>query len=130
MIELFTSIALKVGVSTSLLLAVCTQESGLRTLNNWKDPNGGSHGTCQLNHKTAKMLVPYSDMLALQQPKFNVYVAALYLKKLEDKYLYPALVVAAFNSGSPKYKNNELINKKYVASVLNMRETIYGGIEE
>jgi soluble lytic murein transglycosylase-like protein len=129
MIELFTAIAGKVGVSVSLLLAICTQESGLRNVNNFNDPRGGSHGQCQLNHKTAKMLVPYSDMLALQQPKFNVYVAALYLKKLEDKYLYPALVIAAFNSGTPKYKNNELINQKYVASVLNMRETIYGGIE-
>lgn len=131
MIELFTVIANKVGVSTSLLLAICTAESNLHNMNNFKDGNGkGSHGICMVNVNTARTLVPHADMLALQQIKFNIKIAAMYLKQKQDKYAYEDLYIAAYNAGIPIFnKRGKLINHKYVEKVLKIRENIYGELE-
>lgn len=123
MLELFTIVANKVGVNVSMLLAICTVESRLKNVNNFDDPRGGSHGVCQINGKTAKMLVPHLDILALQQPSVNVKVAALYLKQLQKRYIFDELTIAAYNTGSPKYRGDELINQAYVDKVEAIRNT-------
>jgi hypothetical protein len=129
MIELFTVIAGKVGISASLLLAVCTHESGLKNINNFTDRLEVGLGACQLHVSTARQFGKHYDMLALQQTRVNAKVAALYLKSLQKKYLYDSEVISSYNYGHVKYKNNRLVNHIYVAKVLNLRETIYGGLE-
>jgi soluble lytic murein transglycosylase-like protein len=127
MIELFTAIANQVGVSASLLISVCAVETNLRNVNNFGDANGrGSLGLCQVSVDAAKSVAPHLDGLALQQNAVNVKVAAMYLKKLENKYLFDELVIASFNAGSPRYtKSGKLRNKLYVDKVLALRESKY-----
>lgn len=118
MIELFVTISSKIGVSTSLLLAICGVESKFHNINNFNDPHGGSHGVCQINVKTAQMLLPYADKLALQQVSFNIEVSALYLKKLQKKYNNTNHIISAYNAGHVTINNGVYSNQLYVNKVL------------
>jgi soluble lytic murein transglycosylase-like protein len=122
---LISVIAKKVGVSASLLLSICTVETGLRNVNNLEDPNGGSYGVCQVSLPAARSVMPYIGILALQQPEVNIEVAALYLKKLQQKYddnIWHS--VAAYNAGTPRMVDGVYRNQKYVDKV----QKVYYGL--
>lgn len=117
MINMLVGVANTVGVNSMLLVSICNVETGMRNLNNYVDHNGPSYGVAQIKLSTARSVVPYVDVLALQQPKVNATVAAKLLKKLNKKYNNQWDAVAAYNAGSLRYKDGKLINKKYVDKV-------------
>lgn len=92
----------KVGVSSSLLLAVCNHESGGFKLNYAPDDNGSpSYGICQVKEESAKMFGFKGDPEKLMDPKVNTYYAARYLKYQESRYGNDWVkLVAAYNSGT------------------------------
>jgi hypothetical protein len=125
MIQLLTQIANQVGISSSLLLSICTVESNLKNINNYLDNVEPSFGVCQVQLSTARTIMPYVDSLALQRPRINALIAAMYIKRLEMKYDLLSEVVSAYNRGSIKRINGKLSNQKYVDNVLTYYYTIY-----
>lgn len=117
-------IAYSVGISTHLLFAICTVESGFKNVNNYTDNQGPAFGVCQLHGDTAKEMLPYVDALALMQPKVNLLVAALYLKKQQNRYGNLTDVIASYNAGSVFIVNNEYTNKEYVDKVVSVMDNI------
>ncbi len=120
MVEAILAIAKSVGISGQLLLAVCSVETNLRNVNNFADHHEGtqgSYGVCQLSLDTARQISPNIDMLALQQPKVNIRIAARYLQKLIQKYGNMLDAIAAYNAGCVKLRRGEYVNKKYVDKV-------------
>lgn len=117
MINMLVGVANTVGVNSMLLVSICNVETGMRNVNNYGDHHGPSYGVAQIKLDTARSVVPYVDVLALQQPRVNATVAAKLLKKLNKKYNNQWDAVAAYNAGSLRYKNGKLINKKYVDKV-------------
>jgi soluble lytic murein transglycosylase-like protein len=115
--SIITFAAKAAGISPSLLFAICMVESNLQPRNNFKDRYHSSYGLAQLQLPTAREVIPYIDALALQQPQVNLYIAARVLKKKLDLY-GPYFGIAAYNSGSPKFRNNKLINLNYLDKVL------------
>ena len=118
-VQILTLAAQKVGLKASLLISICTVESNLKNVSNLSDPNGGSHGICQVALTTAKEIEPKINTEKLQDPVINSNLAAKILKQKIKKYGL-ILGIASYNSGSPKYRNNKLINSNYVAKVLNL----------
>jgi hypothetical protein len=106
------------GVSASLLLSICTVETGMKNVNNYTDPHHGSFGVCQLNLKTARSIRPEVDRLALQQPSVNLEIAALYLKQLHNKYHNSHHEIAAYNAGHARLEAGIYLNQDYVNKVL------------
>ena len=123
MIELIVNISNRIGVEASILLAICSVESDLRNTINYQDGKYNSYGVCQVQRRTAQGIKPHLDAISLMIPEVNIEIAAIYLKQRIDKY-GTLKGIAAYNSGSPKYKNNELINKEYVNKVLK-RQQLY-----
>jgi hypothetical protein len=101
-----------------LLLSICNVETGLKNINHYQDHNGGSYGVAQVQLRTARGIDKHVDLLALQSPEVNITIAAKYLKQLSKRYKTDREIIAAYNAGGVYYKNNELINKKYVDSVI------------
>lgn len=113
--------AQKVGVSASLLVAICAHES------NWKNvvvPHDGgspSYGICQIKQDTAKMLGFKGKPSELMRPSVNAYYAAKYLKYQEERYGEDwCKIAAAYNAGS--YNESMVVpgkprNLKYVRRV-------------
>lgn len=103
-----------------VLVSICKVETGLKTVNNYTDPNGGSYGMCQINLNTARMIEPWMDRLALQQDIVNITTAAKYLKKLSNNTYSNAELIASYNAGSVRYTDDGLfINQEYVDNVMN-----------
>lgn len=125
MIELIVQIANQVGISSSLLLAICTVESDLRNINNYNDRVEASLGICQVQLTTARSLVPHADRLALQQVEFNLTVAALYIKKLSNKYELIDEIISSYNMGSVKKINGVYSNQSYVDKALALYYSTY-----
>ncbi len=123
MIELISTIAKQVGVSAHLLISICTVESGLRNVDNLNDGISGSFGYCQVSPAAAKDVLGFSDIKLLRTKEINVLAAALYLKSKIKKYGYVE-GIAAYNSGSPRYKDGTLVNKSYVDKVLKVKEKL------
>ena len=117
-----TAIAHQVGVSGAILLSICTVESGMRNINTFNDPHSGSFGVCSINLRTARSIKPYADRLALQQPTFNIEIAALYLKKHMNKYKNKWNAVAAYNAGHVTIADGIYSNQIYVDKV----KKVYG----
>lgn len=117
LIELITRIAIKVGIESSLLLAVANVESNVKIVNYFND-NHSSYGIMQVELRTAREILPFVDSIALQQPEVNIYVAAKYLKKMQDRYGY-IKGISAYNAGRPIESN-----KNYVKKVLDIRDTL------
>lgn len=117
MVNTLIGVANKVGVNSLLLVSICNVETGMKSVNNYKDHKGPSYGIAQIKLSTARSVEPVVDILALQQPQVNAGVAAKLLKRLEKKYGNKWDAVAAYNAGSLRYKNGVLINKKYVDKV-------------
>ena len=115
-------------ISAALLVAVCSQETGLKNITNYQDGTSDSIGVCQLKTDTANFLVDNYHLKrhitseSLSNPKTNAYFAALYLKYQLDRYnqnWYQA--VAAYNAGSyleKKRKPGYAINHWYAMKVM------------
>jgi len=96
------SVAKSVGVSGSLLLAVCSHESNGFTQNYAPmDVNSPSYGSCQLKQATVEMLGFKGDPNQLMDPQKNAYWAARYLKYQQERYGDDWVrLAAAYNAGS------------------------------
>lgn len=111
--------AKKVGVSSGLLLAICTTESGLKNINNYNDGISHSMGICQVKKSTAnwigritehKDLINYSEK-DLQDVKKNAYAAAVYLKYQVDRYQDHCKAISAYNAGKYITGNQQYVSK-------------------
>lgn len=113
---LFIKYATMYKISPILLSAVCWVESSHTNVINYNDFGSPSIGICQIKNNTAKQMGFKNARLI--NPSVNVQVAAKYLRYQLDRYKSINHAVAAYNSGSVKYKGNEFVNKKYVRKVL------------
>lgn len=108
-------------ISGSLLIAVCTHESGLTNVLVPHDGGSPTYGVCQVKEATAKMFGYKGDGKGLMNPKTNARFAALYLKYQIERYGDDWVkVVAAYNAGSyneSKKKPGCPKNLKYVRLV-------------
>lgn len=93
--------AKKAGVSGSLLLAICTHESGLNNVLVPHDGGSPTYGICQVKYDTAKMMGFTGTAEDLMVPKINAKWAATYLKFQKDRYDGDWMKsTAAYNSGT------------------------------
>jgi len=113
--------AKSVGVPGSLLLAICSYESGLKNVQVLQDHGSASYGICQVKEGTAKLVGLEVSGDGLLIPKINAEAAARYLKLQLDRYDGDwCKSVAAYNSGT--YVESKVIvgkprNFKYVKGV-------------
>lgn len=117
-----TLAAKKVGISGSLLLAICSHESGgFRFRHNPDDRGSPSFGACQVKEATAIQVGYKLTHKQLGEPKKNAMIAAKYLKWQLDRYENNyCRAVAAYNSGTfheSKKKTGLPRNLKYVEAV-------------
>lgn len=101
-ISAITLAASKVGVSSALLLAICSHESGGFRYNHNPDDRGTpSFGACQVKEATAEQVGLKLTHKQLSDPKMNAMVAAKYLRWQLDQYNNDyCRAVAAYNSGT------------------------------
>ena len=99
---LIMSAAKAVGVSGTLLLAICNHESGGFRQNYAPfDKGTPSYGSCQLKEDTALMFNFQGLPFELNDPKKNAKYSALYLKYQQDRYGEDWVkMTAAYNSGT------------------------------
>lgn len=124
---LILSIAKTVGVNASLLLAICSTETGLQNIDSFNDGNTHSIGVCQVKEDTANLVGKVYGVKDLQKaseedlrdPKKIIKAAAYYLKWQIERYEGSECIAAlAYNSGSIILnKNKKPINLKYLKSV-------------
>jgi soluble lytic murein transglycosylase-like protein len=110
-----------VGISSSLLLAVCQHESGLSNVTVENDKGTPSIGTCQVKLETAFQMGFHGTRKQLEDPKVNALYSAKYLKWQLDQYSGDVCkAVAAYNSGSyseSRHRPGVPRNIKYVKEV-------------
>lgn len=89
-------------VSSALLLAICTHESGgLKNVLVPHDSGSPTYGICQVKEGTAKMFGYKSEGTGLMDPATNATYAAKYLRYQLDRYDGNwCMSVAAYNAGS------------------------------
>lgn len=93
--------AKKAGVSGSLLLAICTHESGLNNVLVPHDGGSPTYGICQVKYETAKMMGFDGKAKDLMTPETNAKWAATYLKFQKSRYDGDWMKsTAAYNSGT------------------------------
>lgn len=93
--------AKKAGVSGSLLLAICTHESGLKNVYLHHDGGSPTYGICQIKYDTAKMVGFQGEAKDLMVPSINAQWAAAYLKFQKARYAGDWMKsTAAYNSGT------------------------------
>lgn len=113
--------AKKVGVSSSLLLAICSHESNLKNVYVKHDGGSPSIGICQIKESTAKMLGFDGDEQDLMIPYVNAKWAAEYVKWQLKRYDHDwCKTTSAYNAGS--YTESKVVpgfprNLKYVRKV-------------
>lgn len=113
--------AKKIGMSGSLLLAICTHESGLKNVLVPHDGGSPSYGICQIKYETAKMVGFTGKAKELMDPKINAQWAAAYLKFQKSRYNGDWMKsTAAYNSGT--YNESKKVpgcprNLKYIRHV-------------
>ncbi len=117
-LPILTEAAQNVGIAVQLLISVCTVESNLINTSNFKDPHGGSHGICQVSLRSAREFYPNIGINTLKIPEVNASIAAQILREKLNKYKKIELVIASYNSGSPRYNKGKLINALYVQKVM------------
>jgi soluble lytic murein transglycosylase-like protein len=130
-IQILTMTAKAVGISPSLLIAVCTTETNLRNVDVMQDGTTPSYGVCQVKLETAQWMgkvhkrprlqtFTENDMRVISN---NAKVAALYLKYQLNRYEGDhCKAVAAYNAG--RFKESQIyagvpFNWKYVEKVKN-----------
>lgn len=90
-----------VGVSPSLLLAICTHESGLKNTYVHNDGGSPSIGICQIKYNTARLMGYNGQEKDLLDPKINALYAAKYLKWQKQRYGGNYMkATAAYNAGT------------------------------
>lgn len=96
------SAAKSVGVSGTLLVALCAHESGGFKQNYAPMDHGSpSFGSCQIKKATAEFLGFKGKSEELMNPKVNSKYAALYLKYQQERYGDNWVqLAAAYNAGS------------------------------
>lgn len=101
-VAIILSAAKKVGVSGSLLLAICSHESNLKNVFVPHDGGSPSIGICQVKEDTAKMLGYKGNAKGLMNPTINAEWAARYLKYQAERYGEHnwCKIAAAYNAGS------------------------------
>lgn len=93
--------AKKAGVNGSLLLAICTHESGLNNVLVPHDGGSPTYGICQIKYDTAKMIGFTGQAKELMVPATNAKWAAEYLKFQKNRYDGDWMKsTAAYNSGT------------------------------
>lgn len=108
-------------VSGTILLAICTQESGLQNITTPNDGDSPSIGICQVKYETAKMLGFTGQASGLENPKTNAKWAAEYLKYQYERYGHNwHKTISAYNAG--RYQESSVVrgcakNRKYVDAV-------------
>jgi len=113
---LILATAKKIGVAGSLLLAICTQESGLNNVVVPHDGGSPSYGICQVKEGTARHMGYKGHSKDLMDPATNIKWAAIYLKFQLDRYDNDwCKATAAYNAGS----FNE--SKRYPGKPRNMK---------
>jgi soluble lytic murein transglycosylase-like protein len=119
--------AKSVGVPGFLLLAICTQESGLKNIKVSEDHGSPSYGVCMVKRATAKFLGFQDTAKELMDPHVNARYAAKYLKYQLDRYNGNICKsTAAYNSGTYSEgkipgKPRNLMYIKYVQSRMDQR---------
>jgi len=112
MLESLALIAHLVGITPSLLLAICFTESNFR---NVAGDNGKSIGICQIKLNTAKMLDKKVTETELWDPLLNGFYAAKYLKYQQDRYKgrkdAEYCIKSAYNAGSCIKSNRKYVDK-------------------
>lgn len=127
-LEILTNAAHHYQILASVLISLCSVETGLKNLNNLTDRNGGSYGICQVSIRTAKYIEGnHVTTETLSDPYVNAYIAAKYLKKLYDKYGRYDYAVAAYNMGHVKIINNKIVNKNYIDKVMKLEYNMRNG---
>lgn len=138
MIETFILIANQVGISASLLMAVCQTETNLVNTVVMRDGGSASYGICQVKLNTARHLAKKIQMMRpspsdLMIPEKNILFAALYLKTQIDRYHgHEKCGIGAYNKGhvdkctGPKFSNQYVRKVKRKQSLLIASE--YEGI--
>ena len=120
-LSLIIASAKSVSVPASLLIAICTQETGLKNTIAFNDGSSHSFGVCQVKKLTAQMLGFKGEEQDLMNEKTNIKWAARYLKFQMDRYNQDwCQATAAYNAGTfnPSKKNAMLPrNLYYVKSV-------------
>lgn len=130
----YTSIILaaatKMKVSGTLLLAICSWESGLNNLMVEHDGKEGtpSYGICMVKYETAQMVGYTGDADGLMNPKTNAKYAAKYLAYQVSIYGEEdwCKLVASYNAGSFKQSRRvpgKPVNLPYVRHVQSKLET-------
>jgi soluble lytic murein transglycosylase-like protein len=108
-------------VSSALLLAICTHESGLNNVFVPHDGGSPTYGICQVKYDTAKMIGFKGKAKDLMKPEINAKWAAEYLKFQKSRYDNDwCKAVAAYNAGT--YNESKIVpgkprNLKYVRHV-------------
>lgn len=91
------------GVSGSLLLAICTHESGLKNTLVLNDKGSPTYGICQIKTGAAQTAGFKGDPDLLMRPEINAQYASLYLKHQLDRYDGDECrAVSAYNAGTFK----------------------------
>jgi soluble lytic murein transglycosylase-like protein len=104
-LTIITAAAKAVGVSATLLFAICSHESRDFTLDYSEYDNGSpSYSVCQVKKDTAVMLGwKGKNPMELRNPHVGIKYAALYLKYQQDRPEYGkdwVKLVSAYNAGS------------------------------
>jgi soluble lytic murein transglycosylase-like protein len=90
-----------IGVPGTLLLAICTVESGGTNYVRAHDGPSSTFGVCQIKSETAKMLGFKGKESDLMKPKVNIEYAARYLRYQLDRYDGDICrATAAYNTGT------------------------------
>lgn len=122
-------VAGKFGVSSSLMLAVCLHESGLKDVHNYQDGGSASYGMCQIKLGTAQgvgRIFGHKDMESwtskdMHEPEKNIKAAAMYLSYIQAKHDgNVCAVLAEYNAGrvtESKVEPGLPRNYKYVKKV-------------
>lgn len=125
-ITAITLAAKKVGISVSLLQAICMAESGLNNIHNYNDGHSHSWGLCQVKTETARWMgkvTEHKDLIAyadkdLKDHYKNAFAAAVYIKYQLKRYNENTCkAISGYNAG--KYISG---NKDYVKKVLSHLE--------
>lgn len=90
-----------INVPGTLLLAICTHESGLKNIINENDGGSPSYGICQIKESTARESGFKGKESDLMKPEVNVLYAAKYLAKQLNRYNGDwTMAISAYNAGS------------------------------
>jgi soluble lytic murein transglycosylase-like protein len=111
------------GVSGSLLLAICTHESGLKNTLVENDKGSPSYGICQIKSGAAAMVGFKGEPAELMQPAVNAKYAARYLAYQLDRYDGDnCRATAAYNAGSYKESKKHPGQAFNVAYIINVAD--------